>query len=224
VPHAWGPLSHHLSTGHRSASNNGAAPARRRRRRQKKRPVFLPAVFHQEAAIRELRPTSTVESKLRWLFFQCRVSVDVLRRYCREACALAGNFTPEALASAFASALTGIFPAMHWSINALYCDNTLSPPPLSGPEPLSTASVKQVSQVGVWLSLANAGIATLGVASTATIAAIAKVLCLVTMVMSLNLNAFLVLAPPAVTSAHSASHKPFNASQNRARNIMFTKT
>ena len=136
--------------------------------------MFRPTVFHQEvAAIRELRSMSAVESKLRWLFFQYRVSVDGLRRYCREACALAGNFTAEALASTFASALTGIFPVMHWSINALYCDNTLSPPPLSGPEPLSTASVKQVSQVGVWLSLANTEIATLGVASAARITAIA---------------------------------------------------
>jgi hypothetical protein len=89
------------------------------------------------------------------------------------------------VAAALASEPGGIFPAKQSLINLLYCDMTLSPPPLSGPEPLSTASVKQASQVGVWLSLADAGIATPGAASAATIAAIATVLGLMIMVMSL---------------------------------------
>ncbi len=83
---------------------------------------------------------------------------DALRRYCREACARAGDFATDA----FASALKGIFPAKHSPMNLLYCDITLSPPPLSGPEPLSTARLKQASHVGVWLSRANAGIVTPG--------------------------------------------------------------
>src|ERR1700719_2041469 len=53
-----------------------------------------------------------------------------------EARAPAGNFPAEV----FASAGRGIFPAVHSSINLLYCDNDLSPPPLFGPEPLSTES------------------------------------------------------------------------------------
>jgi hypothetical protein len=73
---------------------------------------------------------------LAWLFYQRQV--DVLRRYCREAWARAGDFATDA----FASALKGIFPAKHSPINLLYCDNTLSPPPLSGPEPLSTARLE----------------------------------------------------------------------------------
>src|SRR5258708_33517869 len=107
--------------------------------------------------------------------------VDAIRRYCREACARAGDVATEA----FTSVLSGIFPAKHSPINLLYCDITLSPPPLSGPEPLSTASAKQASQVGAWLSRANAGIATPGVASAARIAATATVLGLMLMVMSL---------------------------------------
>jgi len=70
-------------------------------------------------------------------------------------------------------------------MNLLYCDITLSLPPLSGPEPLSTARLKQDSHVGVWLSRANAGTVTPGVASAARIAATAMVLGLVLMVMSL---------------------------------------
>jgi hypothetical protein len=116
---------------------------------------------------------------LAWLFYQRQV--DVLRRYCREAWARAGDFATDA----FASALKGIFPAKHSPINLLYCDNTLSPPPLSGPEPLSTARLKQASQVGVWLSRANAGIVTPGIASAARISATATVLGWVIMVMSL---------------------------------------
>jgi hypothetical protein len=102
-------------------------------------------------------------------------------RYCREACARAGGLATDA----FASALKGIFPAKHSPMNLLYCDITLSLPPLSGPEPLSTARLKQASQVGVWLSRANAGIVTPGVASAARIAATAMALGLVLMVMSL---------------------------------------
>jgi hypothetical protein len=111
----------------------------------------------------------------------CHTRVDVPRRYCREACARAGDFAADALASA----PKGIFPAKHSPINLLYCDNTLSPPPLSGPEPLSTARLKQASQVGVWLSRANAGIVTPGAASAARIAATATVFGWVIMVMSL---------------------------------------
>jgi hypothetical protein len=73
-------------------------------------------------------------------------------------------------------------------MNLLYCDMTLSLPPLSGPEPLSTARLKQASHVGVWLSRANAGTVTPGVASAARIAATATVLGLVLMVMSLPVN------------------------------------
>jgi hypothetical protein len=73
----------------------------------------------------------------------------------------------------------------------LYCDIDFSLPPLFGPEPLSTASAKQVSQVGAWLTLANAGLAMAGIASAATIAAIATVFGLVTMVMSLPVPSFL---------------------------------
>lgn len=95
--------------------------------------------------------------------------------------ALALDFAAEALSPV----LRGTFPAKHWLIKSLYCDITLAPPPLFGPEPLSTASVKQVSQVGAWLTLAAAGAATAGAASAATTAAIATVLGLVTIVMSL---------------------------------------
>jgi hypothetical protein len=74
--------------------------------------------------------------------------------------------------------LKGIFPAKHSPINLLYCDITLSLPPLSGPEPLSTARLKQASQVGVWLSRANAGTVRPGIVSAARIAATATVLVL----------------------------------------------
>jgi len=70
-------------------------------------------------------------------------------------------------------------------MNLLYCDITLSPGPDEGPAPLSTARLKQASHVGAWLSRANAGTVTPGVASAARIAATATVLGLVLMVMSL---------------------------------------
>ena len=40
---------------------------------------------------------------------------------------------------------------MHCAINALCCDSTLVPPPLLGPEPLSTDNAKQESKLGAWL-------------------------------------------------------------------------
>src|SRR5260370_21952368 len=83
---------------------------------------------------------------LAWILCQCRV--DALRRYCREACARADDFATEA----FTSVPRWIFPARHSPINLLYCDITVSPPPLSGPAPLSTARLKQASQAGVSLS------------------------------------------------------------------------
>ncbi len=95
--------------------------------------------------------------------------------------ALAADFAADALSPA----LRGIFPARHWPINSSYCDITFSLPPLFGPEPLSTASAKHVSQAGVWLTLAAAGTATAGAASAAIIAVIATVLALVSIVMSL---------------------------------------
>src|SRR5215471_16660928 len=132
------------------------------RLREKKQPVLRPAASHQDvAAIRER--DQTFSPRWNWVGYfadaGCRsICFDVAV----EARAPAGKFT-----TASASALSGIFPARHWSINALCCDNALSPPPLFGPAPLSTESVKHVSQVRVWLSLANTGVATPGVASRA---------------------------------------------------------
>jgi len=79
------------------------------------------------------------------------------------------------------AALKGIFPSMHWFINARCCDNSLLPPPLCGPAPLSIAREKQVSQVGArLLSFANAGTATSSDASAARTVAMTKTLDLVT--------------------------------------------
>src|ERR1700730_1447705 len=60
-------------------------------------------------------------------------------------------------------------------MNALCCECSLVPPPLLGPEPLSTASEKQVSKLGDWLSFATAGMEAPTIATAVKAAAIAAV-------------------------------------------------